>query len=309
MKNIFSILKSMFSSQKEKANSSRNGTTEDSASITSNRTPNKYIPNANDIRIIARNATLIITDDRSIGGLWAGISSYDPCSGSEQKGFDAMRNMISSNFKEACEALIFNLNKNLYLLNISDYQNRSAYKEDSLFYLHLCEDKIDVFYPIIRNFIETNSSEKRVGVTICFGGGTSIGLCSLVYKLKEDGFSYYVLGTTLPFPKNKEESLSERRGKTIDNFEWFDCTPYIGESKSLMDFYKEDVALIINAMKAKVTDMLSSYLDSEERHDAIHQENKTDMPDILTQKAKFPEQLLQGNEVLDQSVNKGSEIS
>ena len=101
----------MFSSQKEKANSSRNGTTEDSASITSNRTPNKYIPNANDIRIIARNATLIITDDRSIGGLWAGISSYDPCSGSEQKGFDAMRNMISSNFKEACEALIFNLNK------------------------------------------------------------------------------------------------------------------------------------------------------------------------------------------------------
>jgi hypothetical protein len=299
----------MFSSQEETANTSRNGATDDSSSIITYRKPDKYIPNANDIRIIAGNATLIITDNKSIGGLWAGVSNYDPCSGSEQECFDAMRNLISSNFEEACETLIFKLDKNLFLLNIADCQNRGAYDEDGLFYLHLCEDKIGVFYPIIRNFIETMSSGKRFGVTICFGGGTSIGLCSLVYKLKEDGFSYFVLGTTLPFPQKKEESWSERRGKSIDNFEWFDCTPYIDKSKSIIKIYEEDIEVIFNAMKAKVTDMLSSYLESEERHGAINKENGTDKPDVLTHEAKLPGQVLQVNEVLDKSVNNGSEIS
>lgn len=252
MKNIFAILKSMFSSQKETANTSRNGDTDDLSSIITNRAPEKYIPNANDIRIIAGNATLIITDDKSIGGLWVGVSNYNPCSGSEQECFDAMRNLISSNFEEACESLIFKLDENLFILNIADCQNRWTYDKCGTLYFHLCEYKIGVFYPIIRNFIETNSIGKKFGVTICFGGGTSIGLRSLVNKLKEDGFSYYVLGTTLPFHKKKEESVSEMLGKSIDNFEWFDCTPYIDKSKSLKKFYEEDVEVIFNAMKAKV---------------------------------------------------------
>ena len=298
----------MFSSQKETANTSRNGDTGDLSSIITNRAPEKYIPNANDIRIIAGNATLVITDDKSIGGLWVGVSNYDPCSGSEQECFDAMRNLISSNFEEACESLIFKLDENLFILNIADCQNRWTYDKCGTLYFHLCEDKIGVFYPIIRNFIETNSIGKKFGVTICFGGGTSIGLLSLVNKLKEDGFSYYVLGTTLPFHKKKEESVSEMLGKSIDNFEWFDCTPYIDKSKSLKKFYEEDVEVIFNAMKAKVTDMLSSFLESEERHDAINKKNETDKPDVLKHEVKLPGQDLQVSELLDQSVNNGSKI-
>ena len=309
MKNIFTILKSMFSSQEETANAFKNETIDNSSSIISPKTPDKYIASANDIRIIAGDATLVITDDKRIGGLWVGVSNYDPCSGTEQECFEAMRNLISDNFEEACETLMFKLNENLYLINIADSHNRSKYDEDELFYLHLCEDKIGVFYPIIKNFIDKHSGGKYFGVTICFGSGTSIGLCNLVNRLKKDGYYYYVLGTTLPFLNRKKESWSERHGKNIDNFEWFDCIPYIDKSKSLKKFYEEDIEVIFDAMKAKVTDMLSSYLESEKKHDTINKENETDKPDELTHEAKLPGQVQQVNEVLDQSVNNGSEIS
>lgn len=288
MKNIFTILRSMFSNKEGTASVSLNGAADNSTSVISEIDPDRYFPNAHDIRIIAGDATLVITNDKRIGGLWTGVTNYDPCSGSEQECFDAMRSLISENYEEACESLTFKLDGNLYLLNISDCQNRGAYDEDGLFYLHLCEDKIGVFYPIIKDFIEKHSGGKYFGVTICFGGGTSIGLCRLVYKLKEDGFLYYVLGTTLPFPKKKEESNSERRGKSIDNFEYFDCTPYIDQSKSLKKFFEEDIEVIFCAMKAKVKEVLSSYKESMDKDVTAPEEDKTEKIDGLTHKASLP---------------------
>ena len=250
MKNIFTILSNMFSSKEETASVLLNGAP-DVPSF--GKVPCDYSPEINNLRIIAGDATLVIADDRLIDGLWTGVG----CSVSEQEGFEAMRSLISENFEKACETLIFKLGKNLYLLNIADSQSRAAFDQDGLFYLHICEEEIDVFYPIIKNFIEKHSSGKYFGVTIFFGGGTNIGLRKLVNKLKEDGFMYYVVGTTLPFPKRKE-SLSEKVGMSVDNFEFFNCTPYIDESMTLGEFLEEGKEVIFDAMKARVREKLSS---------------------------------------------------
>lgn len=278
----------MFSGQMKTGGDILSETSGTPCPVISGKTPDKYVPNAHDIRIIAGEATLVITDDKSIGGLWAGIDNYDMCSGSEQECFEAMRSMISENIEEACETLIFNLGNNLYLLNIADCQNRGAYDEDGLFYMHLCEDKIGVFYPIIKTFIEKHSGRKAFGVTICFGGGTSIGLCYLVYRLKEDGFSYYVIGTTLPFAKKKENSWSERRGMSIDCFERFDCTPYIDKSKSIKKFFEEDIEIIFDAMKVKVIAMLSSSNEKEVGNVIPPEDAPTDKLDDLLLKDDLP---------------------
>ena len=254
MKNIFTILSNMFSSKKETASVLLNGAP-DVPSF--GKVPCDYSPEIYDLRIIAGDATLVIADDTLIDGLGAVVYGHLPSSASEQECFEAMRSLISENFEKACETLIFKLGKNLYLLNIADCQNRFAYDQDGLFYLHLCEEEIDVFYPIIKDFIEKHSSGKYFGVTIFFGGGTNIGLRKLVNKLKEDGFMYYVVGTTLPFPKRKE-SLSEKVGMSVDNFEFFNCTPYIDESMALKKFLEEGKEVIFDAMKARVKEKLSS---------------------------------------------------
>lgn len=244
----------MFSSKKETASVLLNGAP-DVPSF--GKVPCDYSPEIYDLRIIAGDATLVIADDTLIDGLGAVVYGHLPDSASEQECFEAMRSLISENFEKACETLIFKLGKNLYLLNIADCQNRFAYDQDGLFYLHLCEEEIDVFYPIIKDFIEKHSSGKYFGVTIFFGGGTSIGLRKLVNKLKEDGFMYYVVGTTLPFLKTKE-SLSEKVGMSVDNFEFFNCTPYIDESMALKTFLEEGKEVIFDAMKARVKEKLSS---------------------------------------------------
>ena len=114
----------MFSNKEKTASVSLNGAADSSTSVISEKEPDKYIPNAHDIRIIAGDETLVITDDKRIGGLWTGVTNYDPCSGSEQECFEAMRSLISENYEEACESLTFKLDGNLYLLNIADCQNR-----------------------------------------------------------------------------------------------------------------------------------------------------------------------------------------
>lgn len=145
MKNsIFTILKQMFGGHTEV------GTTPTEF----NTSYYTYVPNPNDIRIVAGDDVLIITDDKQIGGLWAGVDNYDPCSGSEQECFSVMRKLINENIDEACDSLIFKLKEHLYLVNLADCHNRSAFSETSLFYLHLCEDKIDVFYPHNQSFCQ-----------------------------------------------------------------------------------------------------------------------------------------------------------
>lgn len=205
-----------------------------------------------DMRIIAGDAILVIVDDIYKEGLGAYFDYRTRNHVSEQEWYDEMQNLIKDNFEEACNTFISKMEGGVYFLNITDGLNRAAYDMDSTFYLHLCEEEIDVFYPIMRNFIETHSDGKQIGITACFGGGTCIGMSYLVNKLKQDGFQCLVVGTTLPFLSRNKDSLSERLGTRIENFEHFDCSSYIDKSTTILEFYEKDIETIFDAMKARI---------------------------------------------------------
>lgn len=245
--NIFTILKQMFGGHKEVR-------TVPTKFKTSSDT---YIPDPNDIRIVAGDDVLIITDDKQIGGLWAGVDNYDPCSGSDQECFDAMRKLINENHNEACDSLIFKLEEHLYLVNLADSQNRGAFSRMDLYYLHLCEDKIGVFYPIIKHFVDKHSSNHEVGIVNLFGGGTSIGLVHLCDRLKADGFNCYIEGTILPFQKGKAGYVPARcRDYALfHNYEEFDGTPY-WENCSLKVFFDNKVYSLLHAMTNRVKERI-----------------------------------------------------
>lgn len=223
---------------------------------------NTYTPNHNDIRIVVGEDVLIITDDKQIGGLWAGVGNYDPCSGSYQECFDAMKKLINENFNEACDSLIFKLKEHLYLVNITDGQNRSASSGMSPEDLHLCEDKIDVFYPIINHFVCEHSFDHKIGFVNIFGGGTSIGLAHLCSKLKADGFECYTEGAVLhiPFLKRRNEYVLARYHDyvLIHNYEEFDTSSCIGQrNESIKDFFDNEVNLLIKAMCDRVKERMT----------------------------------------------------
>lgn len=217
-----------------------------------------YIPNPNDIRIVAGDDVLIVTDDKQIGGLWAGVDNYDPCSGSDQECFDAMRKLINENLNDACDSLIFKLKEHLYLVNLADCQHRGAFSRMDLYYFHLCEDKIDVFYPIINHFVQKHSSNQKTGIVNLFGGGTSIGLAHLCDRLKADGFNCYIEGTILPFQKGKAGCVPARcRDYALfHNYEEFDASSYL-QNVSLKDFMDNKVYLLIQSMTDRVRDRMS----------------------------------------------------
>lgn len=213
----------------------------------------KYTPNSNDVRIVAGEDVLIITDDKMIGGLWAGVDDYDSCSVSEQECYDKMNMLIKENFEEACDALLFKLDEHQYLVNIADCINRGPYDELGPLYLHLCEDLINVFYPIIKHFVDTRSDGKNVGFVNLCGGGTSIAISSLVEKFKADGYNCFVEIAVLPFQERKSLYAIQKCRSCLLDFEYekFDCQPYLNDS-SLADFFAKDVFVVLDAMKDRV---------------------------------------------------------
>ena len=82
---------------------------------------------------------------------------------------------------------------------MADCINRSACDEDSEYYKKHIDDKLDVFYPIIKMFAEKNSPSKIIGIMIYYGGGTGIGLSHLSDLLTNDGFCCIVEGSKAPF--------------------------------------------------------------------------------------------------------------
>ena len=222
-------------------------------------TSEAYHPNHNDIRIIAGDDVLIVTDDKEIGGLWAGVDNYDPCSGSYQDCFDAMTNLINENLEEACDSLAFKLEEHLYLLNLADCVNTGAFDEISSFYFQLLESKINVFYPIIKHFVEQRCSDKKVGLVNLFGGGTSLAISLICDKLKEDGCQCYLECAVLPFQKKNNINIPEScfSYKSLDNYEEFDVNPFYEKDITLMELFDKNVPLLLQAMTDRVMERMS----------------------------------------------------
>lgn len=256
MKNsILNILKKMFGSQDDVCPVA----TDFVHKTEVGKSSKKYAPNCNDVRIVAGEDVLIITDDKMIGGLWAGVDDYDPCSGSEQECYDSMSILIKENFDEACDALLFKLDEHLYLINIADCINRGPYDELGPLYLHLCEDLINVFYPIIKYFVDTHSDGDNVGLFNICGGGTSIAMSLLIDKFKADGYNCLVEIAVLPFQERKSLYAIQKCRSCLFDFEYekFDCQPYFNDS-SLADFFAKDVYVLLNAMKERVVERISN---------------------------------------------------
>lgn len=245
-----------------------------------NTSSDTYIPDPSDIRIVAGEDVLIITDDKKIGGLWAGVDNYDPCSGSDQKCFDAMRKLINENFDEACDSLLFNLKEHLYLINLADCENRGAFNRTSTYYFNLCRDKINVFYPIINHFVHKYSANQRIGFVSLPGDGTSIGLAHLCDKLRDNGFKCYIEEAELPLLYGGNGSVPAKRRDYY--YEKFDASSY-SDNVKLNDFFETKVYLLLQAMVDRVKERMEEPDNTEERKEQPDnkKEPKTNLPTFV----------------------------
>lgn len=158
-----------------------------------------------DIRLVVGDKTLALVYNVRLGGLH-NVLSYDPCSGATQDCFSEINAIIEKNLEEAYESIVVKTGENQYLLNIGV---NLLLGPDSLSQ-QLCDDVINVFYPIIKRFIDENVVNNKVGVYSVFTGGygTSVGLLSLVNLLEKDGYICCGVGTSYDnhsYPLNRAE--------------------------------------------------------------------------------------------------------
>ena len=275
MSNIFEILKKMFGGTDEVSNTPKKEMSSDNIAANSTQSDTKtpsYIPNPNDIQIVVGDDVLIVTDNRCIGGLWAGVDNYDPCSGNVQECHNEMKKIINKNFDEACENLIFKLETNSYLINIADCENRGRYNYMGQFYADLFEEKYDLFSPVITHFIQERSQDKNIGIICLLGYGTSIGVNYVYRKLKAEGLRCFIEVTTLPIHRDRVNSMPEKckeyvQSKDYEKFNdesfWRNSNINIMEfwrnsNINIMEFFDKEVPLLLKAMKERVRERISS---------------------------------------------------
>lgn len=246
--NFFDILKQMFGNKTEDVN-----TTE---------SQKKYKPDPCDLLIIAGDSSLILTSDRRLGGLWNYID-FSPCSGSTSDYLAEMKTLLADSLDEAYDAALFPLDgKKSFLLNMADCINRSACDEDSEFYKKHIDDKLDVFYPIIKMFAEKNSPSKIIGIMIYYGGGTGIGLSHLSELLINDGFNCIVEGSKSPFSCKDYLSESLAR-KSMCKYEEFDNKPYNKPSMSLMEYCDTVEEQHLSSMKDRLRERINNEIQTK----------------------------------------------
>lgn len=164
-----------------------------------------------DIRIVVGDNTLSLVYDASLGGLHNALS-YDPCSGALQDCFSELNTIISENLEEVYDSIIVKTGENQYLLNIGVNLLVGAGK----LFPKLCEDLIDVFYPVIKKFIDNNIVDNKVGIYSAFtDDGTSLGLFALMRHLKQDGYMCCGVAATI-------KGYSLKRAKVLDDFSYVD---------------------------------------------------------------------------------------
>lgn len=160
--------------------------------VDSNKETKDYA-DLDDIRLIVGDKTLALVYNACLGGLH-NVLSYDPCSGATQDYFSEINAIIEKNLEEAYESIVVKTGENQYLLNIGV----NLLLGSGSLSQQLCDDVINVFYPIIKRFIDENVVNNKVGVYSVFtgGNGTSVGLLSLVNLLEKDGYICCGVGTS-----------------------------------------------------------------------------------------------------------------
>ena len=160
--------------------------------VDSNKETKDYA-DLDDIRLIVGDKTLALVYNACLGGLH-NVLSYDPCSGATQDCFSEINAIIEKNLEEAYESIVVKTGENQYLLNIGV----NLLLGSGSLSQQLCDDVINVFYPIIKRFIDENVVNNKVGVYSVFtgGNGTSVGLLSLVNLLEKDGYICCGVGTS-----------------------------------------------------------------------------------------------------------------
>lgn len=150
-----------------------------------------------DLAIVVGDYTLYIVDDKGIIGLHSYID-IDYCSCTRQDCLNEMSRIINENLKELSEISLIQLSDYNYIINIADCINTGAFNEDSEYYKQRCEKQIEVFYPIIKEFIEKYKTCDNVGLLIfCDFVGTNIGLSRTKSLLENDGYKCYGAGASI----------------------------------------------------------------------------------------------------------------
>lgn len=160
--------------------------------VDSNKETKDYA-DLDDIRLIVGDKTLTLIYNVCLGGLH-NVLSYDPCSGATQDCFSEINAIIEKNLEEAYESIVVKTGENQYLLNIGV----NLLLGPGSLSQQLCDDVINVFYPIIKRFIDEHVVNNKVGVYSVFtgGNGTSVGLLGLVNLLEKDGYICCGVGTS-----------------------------------------------------------------------------------------------------------------
>lgn len=146
-----------------------------------------------DIRLVVGDKTLALVYNVCMGGLH-NVLHYDPCSHDTQDCFSEINAIIEKNLEEAYESIVVKTGENQYLLNIGV----NLLLGPGSLSQQLCDDVINVFYPIIKRFIDEHVVNNKVGVYSVFtgGNGTSVGLLGLVNLLEKDGYICCGVGTS-----------------------------------------------------------------------------------------------------------------
>ena len=137
-----------------------------------------------DLIISAGDKILILACDKGMSGLWIGEGHYDPCTVSVNDGHKFMSEYVVRNIDELYNSLLYPLEDNVSLLNITDSTNRGYCRGYHKQYLY--NSLIDIFLPIIQKFVRENSPNRHIGILISSGlEGTSASGVYLYNALTE----------------------------------------------------------------------------------------------------------------------------
>lgn len=203
---LLEILKKMLScATTETSESTEVGKSTALPLVDSNKESKDYA-DLDDIRLVVGDKTLALVYNVCLGGLH-NVLHYDPCSHDTQDCFSEINAIIEKNLEEAYESIVVKTGENQYLLNIGV----NLLLGPGSLSQQLCDDVINVFYPIIKRFIDENVVNNKVGVYSVFtGDGTSVGLLSLVNLLEKDGYICCGVGTSYD---NHSSPLKRAKGR------------------------------------------------------------------------------------------------
>lgn len=219
-----------------------------------------YKPDYCSLSLLAGEKTLTIICDRKIGGLWNCLR-YDPCSGTSSDCIQEMRTLIHDIGKDSLlfpvSDILFPISDNCFILNIADNINRGDCREDSFYYQNYIEERIDVFYPIIKHFANKYSNSRAVGLMCYYGAGTGLGLSFLSCLLKADGFKCFSEILQLLCPDVDKDSKPLPVYSQGD-LEVFDCSSLMSGSSTISEIYKEGKNSIYSALRNRLIERMAN---------------------------------------------------